>query len=255
MKTFNKGRKFRPVLWVSACLWIGSAISAYAQSAEYVVFELTGEPANFALGDVLKDGDRIELEEGMSMALLDKAGVVTKLEGPFVGTVEDESDGSGNETEDKNALNVISRLMFGNKELVSTLGAARALDSVKTDDGKSQPWVPVISKPGTYCISMTDPVFGRRNADKKAKLTLFSGSEIFKELVWDENKTQISIKDAINPDIDRYTLFLSGQAKESTLHLLDRTDMNTTQQIAWMAERGCKAQAMQLLTKVAENTE
>lgn len=230
---------------------------AQAQSTEYIIFDVKGTAEGlterFVLGAVLKDGDKIDLPEDSELRLLDKAGKVVILTGPMVGVVEDEDGDTQKAKDGSNALQVIAKLMFGENNLVNNLGAARALQSVETEDGELQPWVPVISKPGTYCLSMNEPVFGRAVTLKKAKVTVISGSEIFKEKVWQENEKSISIADLIEKGTDRYTMFLSSHTSESSIHLLDKTNMNTTEQIAWMAERGCKAQAVQLLNEVSEN--
>lgn len=226
---------------------------AYAQGAEYIVFEMSSQVKHMTLGAILKDGDRIELGEGEQLKLLDKAGAVIALEGPFAGTVKDEGEGGEQAEDASHALQVISKLMFSNNDLVNTLGAARSLDSVKSADGHSQPWVPVIKQPGTYCLPMDKPVFGRANTANKVKLTLISGSEIFNEKIWEEGEETVSLDDLTKDGVDRYTMFVSNQTKEFAIHLLDRETMNTTRQIAWMAERGCKAQAVQLLQEVASS--
>ena len=230
---------------------------ASAQSTEYIIFEVKGTAEGlaekFVLGAVLKDGDKIELPEDSEVRLLDKAGAVVVLKGPIVGVISDEDGDSQKAKDGSNALQVIAKLMFGENNLVNNLGAARALTSLKSDAGEFQPWVPVISKPGTYCLPMDEPVFGRKDASKKTKITIISGSEIFKEKIWKEDEGSISVSELVEDGTDRYTLFLSSQTAESSIHLLDRTDMNTTEQIAWMAERGCKAQAVQLLRKVSKD--
>lgn len=227
--------------------------TAFAKGAEYIVFEMSGQVKHMTLGAILKDGDRIELGEGEQLKLLDKSGAVIALDGPFAGTVKDEGEGGDQAEDASHALQVISKLMFSNNDLVNTLGAARSLDSVKDADGLAQPWVPIIKQPGTYCLSMSEPVFGRENTSKKLKLTLISGSEIFNEKIWEEGENTVSLEDLTKDGVDRYTMFVSNQTAEFTIHLLDRDTMNETRQIAWMAERGCKAQAVQLLQEVASS--
>lgn len=232
-----------------------TAPGAQAQSTEYIIFDVKGSAEGlaekFILGSVLKDGDRIEIPQDAEIRLLDKAGEVIVLTGPLIGTVADEDGNSQKAKDGSNALQVIAKLMFGENNLVNNLGAARALQSEQTSKSEIQPWIPVILKPGTYCLPMGEPVFGRVDALKKVKVTMISGSEIFKEKIWDENESSISIADMVEKTTDRYTMFLSSQNKESTIHLLDRTNMTTTQQIAWMAERGCKTQAVQLLNEIS----
>ncbi len=252
-------RKFRKTLAMSAAL-VGfiavSLSSVHAQSTEYIIFDIKGSAEGlaekFVLGSVLKDGDKIELPENSEIRLLDKTGEVVILTGPITGTVLDEDGGSQKSKDGSNALQVIAKLMFGEANLVNSIGAARAVESKSSVDGKIQPWVPVISKPGTYCLPMDVPVFSRLDAAAKIKITVISGSDIFEEKVWEEKEKSISVSGIVKKGIDRYTLFLSSQTRESSIHLLDRTDMNAAEQIAWMAERGCKLQALQLLNEVSE---
>jgi hypothetical protein len=250
---------FRKTLAMSAALIGIVAVnfsSASAQSTEYIIFDVKGSAEGlaekFVLGTVLKDGDKIELPEDAEVRLLDKAGEVVILTGPITGTILDEDGGTKKSIDGSNALQVIAKLMFGDADLVNNIGAARAIGARNVDDGKIQPWVPVISKPGTYCLPMDVPIFTRLDAAAKIKVTVISGSEIFNEKVWEEKENSISVSELVKEGIDRYTLFLSSQIKESSIHLLDRTNMNTTEQIAWMAERGCKLQAVQLLNEVSE---
>lgn len=251
--------KISKLLIASAALAALSISSAYAQSAEYIIFDVKGTAEGlserFVLGAVLKDGDKIDIPADSEVRLLDKSGEVIVLTGPLVGTVADEDGGSKKAEDGSNALQVIGKLMFGKNNLVNNLGAARALESVKTEQGDIQPWVPVISKPGTYCLPMDSPIFGRTNASKKAKVTVISGSEIFNEKIWKEDEKSISVSEMIEKGTDRYTLFLSTLASESSIHLLDRSNMNITEQIAWMAERGCKAQAIQLLNQASKSAD
>ncbi len=232
---------------------------ANAQSTEYIIFDVTGSASGlaekFVLGSVLKDGDRIELPENSEVRLLDKTGKVVILTGPVVGIISDEDGGSQKARDGSNALQVIARLMFGEDNLVNNIGAARAIGSRPDDLDNNQPWLPIISKPGTYCLPKDAPVIGRHDAAKKIKITILSGSKIFKEKTWDAEQKTVSITDLVDRDIDTYTLFISSQTSESSIHLLDRTDMNITQQIAWMAERECRKQAVELLRQASDTAE
>ena len=227
-----------------------------AQSTEYIIFEVSGTAEGikekFVLGTVLKDGDKIELPENAEVRLLDKAGDVVVLTGPLVGTVLNEDGDAKKGVDGSNALQVIAKLMFGEASLVNNIGAARAIKSEGAKKAEVHPWVPVIAKPGTYCLPADNPVIARKESNAKVKLTVISGSAVFNEKVWEEKELTVSISEMVKKDVDRYTLFLSSHTNESSIHLLDRKDMNVTEQIAWMAERGCKIQAIQLLNEASD---
>lgn len=229
--------------------------TAFAQSVEYIVFDVSGSAdglnERFVLGSVLKEGDEINLPENSEVKLLDKSGSVIVLKGPLTGTVTND-DGATQHAEDgSNALQVISKLMFGENRLVNNLGAARSVLSKRVEPENVQPWVPVLSQPGTYCLPSDMPVFDREEADMEIMITVASSDGASMEKAWTANEKSISVSDLVHEDMDHYTLILSSQSEESSFHLLDRTDMNATQQIAWMAERGCQIQAMQLLNEMS----
>lgn len=229
--------------------------NAYAQSVEYIIFNVSGSAdglnERFVLGGVLKEGDEINLPENSEIKLLDKSGSVIVLKGPLSGTVTNDDGGTQQAKDGSNALKVISKLMFGENRLVNNLGAARSVLSETIKPENVQPWMPIVSKPGTYCLSAETPVFGREEANAEIVVTISSGDGASMEKVWTANEKSISVSDLVNKDTDRYTLILSSQESESSIHLLDRTDMNATQQIAWMAERGCQIQAVQLLNEMS----
>ncbi|MBL4891340.1 MAG: hypothetical protein JKX91_05865 [Rhizobiaceae bacterium] len=229
--------------------------TAHAQSVEYIIFSVSGSAEGsderFVLGAVLKEGDEINLPENSEVKLLDKSGSVIVLKGPVSGTVTNDDGGTQQAKDGSNALQVISKLMFGENRLVNNLGAARSVRTTKPEPENVQPWMPIISMPGTYCLPSETPVFGREEADAEIVITVSSSDGAAMEKVWTVNEKSISVSDLVQKDTDHYTLILSSQDTESSIHLLDRTDMNATQQIAWMAERGCQIQAMQLLNEMS----
>ncbi len=259
MKNLDRRSKKSSVLAVTFALMVVSTTAVFAQSTEYIIFDLVSEDQStkdkFLPGSVLKDGDKIELPENATLKLLDKTGKVVVLNGPLVGTVlNDDSDSEVSES-GSNALQVIAKLMFGGNKLVNNLGAARTIESEIKEDEIAQPWLPVISTPGTYCLPFGAPILTRSKTDNKTKVTVISQANSAKDKAWEEKEETISIADLVNPKEDKYTLFLSNLETESTLHLLDRKTMNVTEQIAWMAERGCSKQAVQLLKEAAAKVE
>lgn len=240
---------------VLASVVVVNVSTAHAQSVEYIIFDVSGSAEGlnerFVLGAVLKEGDEINLPENAEVKLLDKSGSVIVLKGPLSGTVTNDDGGTQQAKDGSNALQVISKLMFGENRLVNNLGAARSVLSKKTEPQNIQPWMPIISRPGTYCLPSDMPVFGREEADSEIMITVSSGAGASMEKVWTANEKSISVSDLVQKNTDHYTLILSSQDAESSIHLLDRTDMNAAQQIAWMAERGCQTQAMQLLNEMS----
>ncbi|MBL4725461.1 MAG: hypothetical protein JKY83_02065 [Rhizobiaceae bacterium] len=249
---------FKSLVVASAVLASASTLNisnALAQSVEYIIFNVSGSAKDlnerFVLGAVLKEGDEINLPENSEVKLLDKSGSVIVLKGPLTGTVTNDDGGTQQAKDGSNALKVISKLMFGENRLVNNIGAARSVITTKIKPENVQPWMPIVSRPGTYCLPSDTPVFAREEANAEIMVTVSSSNGTSMEKAWAANEKAISVSDLVQKDTDHYTLILSSQESESSIHLLDRTDMNATQQIAWMAERGCRIQAMQLLNQMS----
>lgn len=252
----NTFRKLLVASTVLASVAVFNISGAYAQSAEYVIFNVSSSAEDlndkFVLGAVLNEGDEINLPEGSEVKLLDKSGGVIVLKGPLIGVVTNDDGDTQASKDGSSALQVISKLMFGENRLVNNLGAARSVLSAQTEPENIQPWMPMVSKAGTYCLPQEMPILAREDAGLDITIKVVSSSGTSMEKVWSANENSLSVSDLVQTDVDQYTFVLSPDTSESIMHLLDRTDMNATQQIAWMAERGCAVQAQQLLNQMSK---
>lgn len=243
------------VVLVTGCflLVMGWAMPA-VQSAEYVVFETTANVENISPGKVLKEGDLIALPDGVEIKLLSKTGEILALKGPLEAVVTNDGESTKSAINGSNALQAISDLVFKDKALVNTLGAARSLsgdDSSDKVEASANPWNPLLSKPGSYCLLRDEPLLVRSNVDEPAKLLLISSSGKNSDIVWAANAKTLSIKDFVEPKGDQFTMLFSDNVREYNLHLLDDTGMSITEQIGWMAEKGCAGQAVKLFAAEA----
>lgn len=242
------------VLVAAGLMSLASSAIVLAQSAEYVVFETTANVGNIEPGKVLKEGDLINLPEGVEIKLLSKTGEILALKGPLEAVVTNEGETSKSALNGSNALLAISDLVFKDKTLVNTLGAARSLsgENEKAPEPGDDPWNPVLAKPGSYCLLKKAPQFARTDSDKPAKILLISSSGKNNQIVWEANAEVLSIKEFVEPDGDQFTMLFSDNVNEFNLHLLDEAGMSVTEQIGWMAEKGCAAQAVKLFAFEAQ---
>lgn len=220
--------------------------NAQTSSEEYLVFEANDKVKTLKVGDILKLGDRLDLAEGAVVRLLDKNGKIVDLEGSFSAIVvpdENETD----EANKGNLLQNISTLLFGDKEFDNTLGVSRSLGSSSAKN--DQPWVPNVSKHGTYCVLASSPFVTRTNISNDEKLELVSTASGSITKAWPAGQHQLSLADIVKDSTNKYLLKL--RQNSSDLHLYDQASDNVTKQISWMAEKGCKTQARLLLHKMA----
>jgi hypothetical protein len=228
----------------------GSTVS-YAQSTEYVVFSIKGTIEKLHLGQVLKEGDLIELPAESEVSLLSKAGDFTQLEGPLVARVTNESSDERGE----GALTKLANLLFDEEKFVPIVGATRSLNgqadinTLLLNQDALNPWSPVLSQFDTYCLNMDQPVLSRTSAGDEITVVLTSGTAKNDEITWAAGSQSLHLNEYIDPAHNDVTVFLSDRLEPITIQFLEIGENTFIEQAAWMVEQNCQYQALQLLAK------
>ncbi|HKF73061.1 MAG TPA: hypothetical protein VKB68_15015, partial [Stellaceae bacterium] len=144
-----------------AVLVVGTALlGAQASAAELVVVEARG--LTLKPGQVVDDGQKLTLQKGDEITLVDESGAVIKLRGPYDAAP---NAGSGSGVDISNALAVLST---GGSQ--SAMGVVRAkVEDVTLPD----PWVIDVTHSGKACVRPgTSVVFWRQQSAGTAKLRI-----------------------------------------------------------------------------------
>ena len=222
-----------------------------AQSIEYVVFSIKGTTDLHKIGQVLKEGDPIELSPDVEINLLSKTGEFTRLEGPFMGFVTNESNDERGEL----ALTKLASLLFEEEKVVPIVGATRSLNTqaelsdMFSNPHTINPWIPVLSQYDNYCLNRDQPVLLRSSDDTDITVTMTTATSENIEISWPAGSHSLHLKDYIDPGHTTMSLFLGDQLAPITIHILDIDNTTFIEQAAWMAEQNCQYQALQHLTK------
>lgn len=236
-----------------AVAWLAGFSSAMA--SDWVVLDA---PSNIAMpqrGDILFNGDTVDLPVGQQIVVIHKDGTLLRISGPYVGEIgkHRERPAAKNMEADLSVLGVISKLLKDNDRLISTLGSTRdpATGIVPTN---AFPWQPHVGAAATYCIDPDQPVIRRRNSTNSVRVTLASPDFHVRDQVWLKGQDTLRLELMSKGEPTSYNLLFSDRPGQFTLLVRPDTQSdNRLEQIAWMAQVGCQHQALQLLEQTQQS--
>ena len=222
-----------------AVLVVGTALlGAQASAAELVVVEARG--LTLKPGQVVDDGQKLTLQKGDEITLVDESGAVIKLRGPYDAAP---NAGSGSGVDISNALAVLST---GGSQ--SAMGVVRAkVEDVTLPD----PWVIDVTHSGKACVRPgTSVVFWRQQSAGTAKLRITPVDRTWRaESEWPAGASELTAP-AMFPFTDRqtYVFDLGGQTATVTLVHVPASLGTDRMRAAWMLQKNCLTQTRALIT-------
>jgi hypothetical protein len=223
-----------------AALTVGAALLASpAWSAELVVVEARG--LTLKPGQVVDDTQKLTLQRGDEVTLVDENGAVIKLRGPY-----DAVPGAGNGGSGVDVSNLLAALSAGGSQ--SSMGVVRAkVDNVTLPN----PWVVDVTHSGKVCVRQgTSVVFWRQQSAGAAKLRITPVDRTWRaESDWPAGASEMPAP-AMFPVTDRQTYMfdLGGQTATVTLVQMPASLANDRMRAAWMLQKNCLAQTKALVT-------
>ena len=225
---------------VLAALTIGAAfLASPAWSAELVVVEARG--LTLKPGQVVDDSQRLTLQRGDEVTLVDENGAVIKLRGPY-----DAAPSAGNGASGVDVSNVLAALSAGGSQ--SSMGVVRAkVENVTLPN----PWVVDVTHSGKACVRAgTSVVFWRQQAAGAAKLRITPVDRTWRaESEWAAGASELPAP-AMVPVMDRqtYVFDLGGQTATVTLVQMPASLGTDRMRAAWMLQKNCLSQTKALIT-------
>jgi hypothetical protein len=224
--------------WIGVTLALGAAVmGAQATAAELVVVESRG--LTLKPGETVNDSQKITLQKGDELTLVDESGAVIKLRGPYDGAP---SAGGGSGVDISNALAALST--SGSQ---SAMGVVRA----KVEDvSLPSPWVIDVSHSGKACIRPgSTVVFWRQQAAGEAKLRIMPVDRTWRaESEWPAGVSELPAP-ALFPITDRqtYVFDVGGQTATVTLVHVPASLGTDRMRAAWMLQKNCLNQTKALI--------
>jgi hypothetical protein len=225
--------------------WVGLAvgaalIAAQASAAELVVVEARG--ITLKPGEIVDERQKLALQPGDELTLVDERGSVMKLRGPFNGPP---ASGKGSSIDISNALAAL-----GTGGTQNSVGVVRANVATVT---LPSPWLIDVTHTGEACVRPGTPmVFWRQQSTDQATLRISpAGGAWHAESDWPAGASELSAP-AMLPVVDGqdYAFDLDGETATVTLVHVPASLHTDRMRAAWMLQKNCVSQAKALIATI-----
>ena len=223
-----------PSLFLTAAVL--SLVASPAFAGQLIVVEARG--ISLAAGSSVDDSKPLDLKQGQHVTLISQSGVTISLDGPYNKPPSAAISG-GTSLSNRVGSGFITEANARTGEVGTTRGTApaRKLPS---------PWVIDASHAGTACLREGEtPVFWRDPASSTASLTVMPDDRSWKVLTeWPAGLSQLAVKTNIPMHAGAtYFVSLDGNETAIAVNTVPSALSSDQQRAAWMADKGCEAQA------------
>jgi hypothetical protein len=220
----------------------GAAASA---GAAFVVISSTAD--GLKKGDRVAPSQAISVPTGTRVVLMDGAGKVMTVRGPFNGT-----PGTG---ESSGVIGRLSQALTQSADAPRRVGAFRGVGGSRLGGGLASgggmvdPWAIDTAQSGNWCVAAERGVTltgGPQGLDSATVEMLPSGPK--SDVPWP--KSQASVQWPASVPVKSgatYQIRYGATTTSVTLHILERKTASPGQVALWMAEKGCSTQAAAMI--------
>ncbi|SRR5579885_185211 len=225
----------RPALALIALLLSSTATFA----AQYVVVEARG--VALKAGATLDAGQPLILQQGQHVTLISDTGVTLKIDGPYNKPPSAAASGG---------VDVASTLKGLGTEQQARLGEVGVTRGAAPVPPLPEAWLVDATRSGKACIEEgQQPIFWRAQPNAAARLAIQPSDRSWKaEAQWPAGQSRISLATPVVIH-GNATYFVSFNGTESaiTMNTIPASLTTDRMRAAWMADKGCEAQAEALL--------
>ena len=217
-----------------------------ARAGQFVVIDST-DPA-LAPGQVVAAGKTVAVAAGATATLIADDGALVTLSGPFSGI----PNAAGGAAGSQGLADALARLVSPGDASTQKMGAIRSFA------GRTPPdiWLVDVTRTGGHCVISGAPVtLWREKAKSKADLTikpLPNGER--QKITWAAGANTLALPGGIAVE-DGTKLLVRGVGKSAskvTFHAVPANLKTDAHRALWMAENGCRGQALALLASLGK---
>jgi hypothetical protein len=219
-------------------LVIGFGFVAAAEAADLVVMEARG--INLRPGQVVDSNRPLALRQGQHVTLISPAGATLKLDGPY------EKPPATDQARGVTVSNALALLVTQRQARVGEVGTTRGTAPSNLPD----PWLLDASRAGTVCLREdSEAVLWRPDTSRVSDLSVSPADRSWKTGArWPAGADRIKIAaPAVIRGGATYLVTLDGSQSGMKVESVPASLANDQMRAAWMAGKGCEAQARALL--------
>ena len=213
-------------------------VGAANAADQLVVIKTAG--SSYQPGEGLSSATAITLPDGASITVMSQSGATVTKSGPFEGVISTATSGA-----DTGIVPSLQGLFSGPKKSTASLGVVRSAGAT-TDDVPSAELVSV-DLSGTRCIASDGRVsFYRAQADQTVRFGLAEKNGVWAgSTTWNAGGQVKTLPSSVRlNDGATYVATLEGKVSEVTVHRMPGNLASDVEQLKWMADTGCKSQAL-----------
>ncbi len=244
----------RPPVWTAVCLLalslaLGGVANASTPSTtgsadEVVVIRSNAE--SYPVGKTLSlSRDKVTLTAAQKVMLVDSLGGLRRLSGPFSGPIaEKQAEGSG-----QSSVAVVTVLA----SLLSDPN--RKSDWLRSGGGGPAelptPWAVSVEHSGAACAQSDRVTLWRRDGARDSRLVIDMGAGGKKARVtWAQGSGILPMPASLFTSGQTYLVKVDDQEVSLVLHIAPAAATSPVETAVWMANVGCKAQALAMIDSI-----
>lgn len=239
----------RGIGYLASCLALAAFMTAGIAAADAMAGEmvvLKSTSAALKEGSVIDGARPLKLAAGTSVTLIGADGSVVRLTGPYDGTpAKARSPGAGN----RGIVKALGAILSERKVSTASLGVLRSTGG--SGGPLADPWMVNVDGSGIRCIRRDIVVLWRGDATADQRLTITRAKiGMTAQAQWAAGDSVLPVSGRKFKDSARYTVERGGRRVELTMRVMPGDLTGVPQQAAWMADVGCKQQALALLDTI-----
>jgi hypothetical protein len=215
-----------------------AGISTSADAATLVVVEARG--VNLKPGATLDSQRPLTLKQGQHLTLISETGSTLKLDGPYNRPPAAAGTAGVDLTSTLGAL--VTQRQARSGEFGTTRGTVLA--------ALPDPWLVDVTHSGSGCVQENrTPIFWRPDSGPAANLEVAPADRSWKaQSHWPAGRDRISVTTDVPIRAGQtYVITFNGTEYAIAMTLVPTVLTNDQMRVAWMADKGCEAQAQALL--------
>jgi hypothetical protein len=226
---------------LSGLMLSGLAMAQAADAATLVVVEARG--INLAPGATLDSERPLALKQGQHVTLVSDTGSTLKLDGPY------NRPPSASGTAGIGLSSTLGALLTQRQTRSGEFGTTRGTVLAALPD----PWLVDVTHSGSGCVQENHmPVFWRPDSNSEASLSVAPADRSWKSQTrWPAGRDRISVTTDVPMRTGQtYVITFNGTDYAIAMTLVPAALTNDDMRAAWMADKGCEAQAQALMKTV-----
>lgn len=219
--------------------------AALAQTGTDEVVVIRSDAEAYPIGKTFSlSRDRISLAGSQKVLMVDAQGAVRRFTAPFSGAISQaQAEGGGASSAVVAALASLLSDPNGRSELQRSGGVAPG--------GLPSPWAISVEHSGPACAPNDRLTLWRRDGAKDSRLVIDMGAGGKKaRATWAQGAPTLPMPANLFTSGQTYLVKVDEQEVSLKLHIFSATPASPVETAVWMANAGCKAQALAMISSI-----